>query len=148
MKRLPKPGFVFVCGKENPHNIDATWHEREDGAIITEIVFTLAQEGLASHTHDGALAALLGEAMGAVVRRAGFNVALVNLTIDYHQPLPLEKPVSVEAHLADREGRAICTRGEIRLADGTAAVTGRGIYLEEPPSAHSAVRCSGSLRTR
>ena len=138
MKKQPEHGFAFVCGKEN-HNNGATWHEREDGAIIAEIVVAHAQEGPASHTCGGILAAVLGEAMGTAVWRAGLDVTLVNLTVDYHQPLPPGQPASVEAHLADREGRVLCARSQILLADGSVAVTGRGIYLAESQSAHSAV---------
>ena len=132
MKKLPEHDFVSICGKENPRNLDATWHEREDGAIVAEIVVTHAQERPASHTDDGALASLLAEAMAAAVWRAGFDITLVNLTVDYHQPLPLRQPASVEAYLADREGRVLCARSQILLADGSVAATGRGIYLGEP----------------
>jgi acyl-CoA thioesterase FadM len=70
--------------------------------------------------------------MGAAVWRKGFAVALLNLSVDYSQPLPLGQSTFVEARLLEREGRAIRAQGEIRLADGTMAVEGRGLYVEAP----------------
>jgi uncharacterized protein (TIGR00369 family) len=130
VKQLPEHGPCFVCGTENPHSIGVTWYMREDGAMVTEIAFTQAQQGPPGHVHGGASAAVLDEAMGGAVWGAGFKALAVNLTVDYRRPLPLGQPVFVEAHLVDREGRTIRARGEIRLADGTVAVVGRGIYIE------------------
>ena len=129
MIQLPEHGPCFVCGAENPHSIGVTWCIREDGAVVTEIVFTQAQQGPPGHVHGGASAAVLDEAMGAAVWGAGFKALAVNLTVDYRRPLPIGQPVFVEAHLVDREGRTVKTRGEIRLADDTVAVVGRGIYV-------------------
>lgn len=132
MKRLPEHGPCFVCGTENPHSIGAVWYERDDGAIVAEITFTQAQQGPPGFVHGGASAAVLDEVMGAAVWRAGSDVAVVNLAIDYTRPIPQNVPVHVEGHVEDQEGRTIRARGVIRLADGTIAVQGRGIYLEAP----------------
>lgn len=132
MKPIPEHGDCFVCGTENPHSIGVTWYAREDGAIVASHVFTLAQQGPPGYAHGGASAAVLDEAMGFTVWRAGFSVVAVNLTVDYRRPVPLGETVSIEARLADRQGRAIHAQGEIRLADGTVAVEGHGTYVEAP----------------
>jgi len=130
---LPEHGSCFVCGTTNPHSIGVTWYLQTDGSITTEIVFTEAQQGPPGYVHGGATAAVLDEAMGAAVWRSGFSVAAVNLNVDYRRPVPLNQPVSVVARLSDEgEGRAIRARSELRLADGTVAAVGRGIYVEAP----------------
>jgi len=129
---LPEHGSCFVCGTENPHGMGVTWYLREDGTIVTEVVFTEAQQGPPGHVHGGATAAVLDEAMGAAVWRAGYSVAAVNLNIDYRRPVPLHQPVFITGQLSDQEGRAIRARSELRLADGTVAAVGRGIYVEAP----------------
>lgn len=132
MKLLPEHGPCFVCGTENPHSIGVTWYERDDGAITAEVTFTLAQQGPPGYVHGGASAAVLDEAMGAAVWRAGHRAMAVSLSTDYRRPVPLGQAVHVEARLVDQEGKALRTRGEIRLPNGTVAVVARGIFVEAP----------------
>ena len=132
MKQLSEHGPCFVCGTENPHSMGVTWYARGDGAVVSEIVFTRAQQGPPGHVHGGASAAVLDEAMGAAVWEAGFKALAVNLTVDYRRPLPLGQPVFVEARLVSREGRPIRAQGEIQLGDGTVAVVGRGTFIKAP----------------
>lgn len=132
LTRLPEHGSCFICGAENPKGLGAVWYQREDGTIVATVTFTVAQQGPPGYTHGGASAAVLDEAMGAAVWRAGYNVVLVHLSVDYRRPLPLNEPIAVVGALADREGRAIHARGELRLPDGSVAVVGRGIYVEAP----------------
>lgn len=129
---LAEHGPCFVCGTENPHSLGVTWYARDDGTIFTSLTFTEAQQGPPGYVHGGASAAVLDEAMGAAVWRAGFSAVAVNLNVDFRRPVPLHEPVFVEARLSDRDGRAIPARGELRLADGTVAVVARGIYVEAP----------------
>ena len=72
------------------------------------------------------------EAMGLVVWAAGLKVAAVNLEINYHKPLPLHEPLTVEARITQKEKRKIFSTGEIKLANGITAVSGRGIYVVAP----------------
>jgi uncharacterized protein (TIGR00369 family) len=99
---------------------------------VSEVTLTEAQQGPPGLAHGGASAALLDEAMGAAVWRAGYTVAAVNLQVDYYRPVPLGQSVHVEGTVVEKDGRAVRARGEIRLADGTVAVVGRGIYVEAP----------------
>ncbi len=130
MEPLPEHGSCFVCGHANPHNIGMTWYGREDGAVVGDVTLTEAQQGPPGYAHGGASAALLDEAMGAAVWRAGYAVAAVNLEVEYHRPVPLGQPIYVEGAVIEKDGRAVRARGEIRLVDGTVAVAGRGIYVE------------------
>ena len=131
-QQIPEHGPCFVCGTENPHSIGVTWQAREDGTIVAEVVFTLAQQGPPGYVHGGASAAVLDEAIGFSVWGAGYQVVAVNLTVDYARPVPLNQPVWVEAHLEGWQGHTLRTHGEIRLADDSVAVKGRGIYVEAP----------------
>ncbi|RME90174.1 MAG: PaaI family thioesterase, partial [Anaerolineae bacterium] len=84
------------------------------------------------HAHGGASAAILDEAMGAAVWRAGYNVAVINLEIRYRKPLPLNQVLTLRARLSRRYREKLFATGEIYLPDGTVAVTGRGVYKEAP----------------
>ncbi|MGA7193211.1 MAG: PaaI family thioesterase [Anaerolineales bacterium] len=131
-RKLPEHGWCFVCGSENPHSIGITMWVDDDGILTSEFILNDAQQGPPNLAHGGASAAILDEAMGLVVWAAGFKVAAVNLEINYHKPLPLHEPLTVEARIAQKEKRKIFSTGEIKLANGITAVSGRGIYVVAP----------------
>ena len=133
MKRqLPYHGWCFVCGNENPHSIGITMFVDDDGVLTSEFTLNEAHQGPPGHTHGGASAAILDEAMGLVVWAAGHQVAAVNLEINYHKPLPLKQPLRLEARISQVDERKIFSVGEISHADSTVAVRGRGIYVVAP----------------
>jgi acyl-coenzyme A thioesterase PaaI-like protein len=74
MDPIPEHGPCFVCGTQNPHSMGVTWWARDDGAVVTEVALTESQQGPPGYAHGGASAALLDEAMGAAVWRAGYTV--------------------------------------------------------------------------
>lgn len=131
MRQLPGHGACFVCGPENPRSIGLTWFEAE-GEIFAEFTFDEGQQGPPAHLHGGASAAVLDEAMGAAVWTAGLRVVAVNLEINYKQPVPLGQRVTIRARVQERQERKVLTTSELRLADGSVAVTGRGIYVPAP----------------
>ena len=100
--------------------------------MTSEFTLNEAQQGPPGHAHGGASAAILDEAMGLVVWAAGLKVAAVNLEINYHKPLPLHQPLTLEARIAEKDERKIFSAGEICLTEGTGAVRGRGIYGVAP----------------
>lgn len=104
----------------------------DDGVLTSEFTLNEAQQGPPGYAHGGSSAAILDEAMGLVVWAAGHKVAAVNLEVNYHKPLPLHQPLTVEARITQKDERKIFSAGEIRLADSTVAVSGRGIYVVAP----------------
>jgi uncharacterized protein (TIGR00369 family) len=144
MKRqIPYHGWCFVCGTENPHSIGITMFVDDDGVLTSEFTLSEAHQGPPGHSHGGASAAILDEAMGLVVWAAGHKVAAVNLEINYHKPLPLKQPLIVEARITQVDERKIFSTGEIKLTDSTVAVSGRGIYVVAP-KLFDKVRLSGN----
>jgi uncharacterized protein (TIGR00369 family) len=133
MKRqIPYHGWCFVCGDENPHSIGITMFVDDDGVLTSEFTLNEAHQGPPGYSHGGASAAVLDEAMGLVVWAAGHKVAAVNLEISYHKPLPLLQLFTLEARITQMDERKIFSTGEIKLADSTVAVSGRGIYVAAP----------------
>lgn len=109
-----------------------TWWVEDDGRLTSEFVLDLAKQGPPGYAHGGASAAILDEAMGLVVWAAGHKVAAVNIEIKYHKPVPLDQPLHVETRITEQDERKIFSTGEIRFAEGTVAVSGRGIYVVAP----------------
>jgi acyl-coenzyme A thioesterase PaaI-like protein len=131
-RKLPEHGWCFVCGSENPHSMGLTLWVDDDGILTSEFTLNDAQQGPPNYAHGGASAAILDEAMGLVVWAAGLEVAAVNLEINYQKPLPLHQPLRVEARITQKDQRKIFSSGEIKLANGITAVSGRGIYVVAP----------------
>ena len=132
MQSLPKHGSCFVCGSLNSPGMGVTWYVDDEGMIFAEVTLNDAQQGPPGFAHGGASAALLDEAMGAAVWLAGYRVASVNLNISYRKPVPLGQPFKVTAQVNERNGKKVTAVGEIRLADGTLAVSGEGIFVQAP----------------
>lgn len=109
-----------------------SWWVEDTGILRSSFELNEAQQGPPGHAHGGASAAILDEAMGLVVWVAGHKVAAVNLEINYHKPLPLHEPLTLEARVTQTDERKIFSTGEIRLEDGSIAVSGRGIYVVAP----------------
>ena len=132
-KALPHHGWCYVCGHENPHSMGLTWYvDDEKGTLTSEFTLNKAQQGPPDCAHGGASAAILDESMGLIIWAAGLQVAAVNLEINYHRPLPLYQPLFLETRITQKDERKIFSTGEIKLLDGTACVSGRGIYVAAP----------------
>jgi acyl-coenzyme A thioesterase PaaI-like protein len=121
-----------VCGTANPRGLGLRWFRKEGDEIYAEFIFEVSQQGPPVHAHGGASAAILEEAMGAAVWRAGYDVVAVNLEINYKLPVPLGQKVVITARVQEVQARKVLTTGEIRLLDGAVAVTGGGIYVPAP----------------
>jgi uncharacterized protein (TIGR00369 family) len=130
--QIPEHGSCFVCGTRNPHGIGVRWERDEQGTITTEVVFNEAHQGPPGFVHGGASAAVLDEAMGSAVWSMGYRVVAANLEINYLKPVPLGQKVFVEARVAEQDGRKVSASSEIRFADGTVAVNGRGLFIDAP----------------
>lgn len=125
-------GQCYICGDANPHGIGLTWYAREDGSIFTEATLTIKQQGPDGYIHGGASAAILDEIIGVAIWRAGYNVAIVNLNVNFRQAIPVDTTIIAEARMTEKDGRKIFGTGEIKLPDGSVAVSGKGIYVEAP----------------
>jgi len=132
MKKIEDHGICYVCGTSNPHGIGLSWYSNDENTIFSDFKLNISQQGPPGYAHGGASAAILDEAMGAAIWRSGFNVAVVNLEVNYKRPLPLGQPLKLEARFIDRKERKFFATGEIRLSNGTIAVSCTGIYIEAP----------------
>ncbi len=133
---LPEHGSCFVCGTENPKGMGLTWyrtHHTAGGTLIfADFQFTLSEQGPPGYTHGGASAAVLDEAMGAVVWLAGMPVVLANMNLNYSLPVPLGVTLRVEAWLERVEGKKAYGHSHILLPDGRKAIDAQGLYVQAP----------------
>ncbi len=131
-ERLPYHGPCFVCGPENPDGLGLDWYFT-GGRVHTRFQFGRAQQGPRNHVHGGAVAAVLDEAMGAAVWKAGHQVLAANLNVDYRRPVPVETDVEVEAWLDVVEGRKAYARAHLHLVGSDdVLVEARGLFVATP----------------
>ncbi len=134
--QLPEHGSCFICGSQNEKGMGLVWYaqknDEHDPLVFAEFQFTLAEQGPPGHTHGGASAAVIDEAMGAAVWRSGHKVVLANMNLNYHLPIPLFMPLRVEAWLDHFEGKKGFAYGQILLEDGRKAVSGSGLFVYAP----------------
>lgn len=131
MEALPEHGSCFVCGKTNPHSIGVVWNREPDGWIETRLAFSIYQQGSSGLVHEGALAAVLVEAMRTAVWQAGYRVTTACLELDYRKPVPIGEEIRVVGRLFAEGIDSVTSRGDIYLSDGTIAVEAHASYALE-----------------
>jgi uncharacterized protein (TIGR00369 family) len=130
MEFLPDHGSCFVCGNSNPKSIGIAWQRVTENRIFASFKFSEYQQGPPGFVHGGASAAVMDEAMGLAVFHSGYKVVTANLSIEYGKPIPLGKPVKIQAVMSGKTESRILALGEILLPDGSVAVSAKGIYAE------------------
>jgi acyl-coenzyme A thioesterase PaaI-like protein len=131
-EKLPYHGPGFICGPDNPEGMGLDWFA-VDGRVRSTFRFGESQQGPRNHAHGGAAAAVLDEAMGAAVWRAGHQVLAANLNVDFRQPVPLGIEVVVEAWVDKVKGRKAFTRSQLTLpGSDNALVEATGLFISVP----------------
>lgn len=130
MQQLPWHGPCFTCGPAPGEGMGTAYFEGEDGEITATVTLTTAQQGAPGHAHGGSLAAILDEAMGWAVWRAGHRALAARLEFDYRHPTPLGVPLEARARISGKGNRSIRAEGRIILPDGRVAAESRGVFVD------------------
>ena len=136
-KKQPNSKMCLVCGLKNKFGLHTSFYELENNELMA--VFTPKEEhqGYPNRLHGGMAAAILDETIGRTIMTADADEywgVTVEFTARYKKPVPLDADVRVVARITKDSSRLFEGTGEILLADGTAAVEGRGKYLKMPLS--------------
>jgi acyl-coenzyme A thioesterase PaaI-like protein len=102
----------------------------DDNSVFAVIHFDDSKEGGQGILHGGAIAAVLDEAMGTAAGENGTPGYTVTMTYNYKSHIPLHQEVTVRGWIERVEGRKVFAACEAKLADGTIAVTGSGIFIQ------------------
>src|SRR5688572_7413450 len=103
-----------------------------DKSLSAVFTFDALKQGPPGIVHGGALAAVLDEAMTAAVFASGNPAFTVNLNIDYRQPVMVGVEVRITGKIERAEGRKLFTSAQITLADGSAAVEAKALFITSP----------------
>lgn len=89
--------------------------------------------GPPGHAHGGIIATILDEAMGKVNKIHNVVALTSEITVHYLKPVPLEKPLRVEAREVSVRGRKHVNAAEILDRRGQVLARGRGTFISVDP---------------
>jgi acyl-coenzyme A thioesterase PaaI-like protein len=127
--------MCFVCGKKNDSGLKASFYETDKNDLIAIFRPTQEYQGYPGRLHGGIAAAILDETIGRNInmgREEDVWGVTLEFSIKYKKPVPLEENIKVVTRLTGENKRIFEGEGEIVLADGTVAATGKGKYLKLP----------------
>ena len=104
----------------------------EDSRVIGRVWFDDMPVGPPGHSHGGAVAYVLDEAMGCAVWAAGRPSVAGELNIRYRHMTPLKTALTVESWIEGVDGRKSQVRSVLKSRDGEPLVEGRAIFVVLP----------------
>lgn len=132
MQKQPNSRMCFVCGMENPIGLKAFFYEDENGRVILRYTPRKEHQGYPGFVHGGIISALMDEAIGRVVTSLDIWAVTAKLELKFRKPVPVGEEFTIVGELLRLRPRSFEARGELRLADGTLAVEGYGLYVRLP----------------
>jgi uncharacterized protein (TIGR00369 family) len=125
----------FVCGPDNADGMQLKFKLDEARQTFVSC-FRLDDRytGPPGHCHGGIIAAILDDAMGKVNRLHQVVALTKEMTVEYLKPVPLHKPLRVEGHGVDIQGRVHTNAAEILNAKGEVLARSRGTFIAIDPA--------------
>jgi len=103
-------------------------------------------QGPPGHVHGGIIATILDEAMGKVNKLRSVIALTRNMEVEYLKPVPLGKPLMVEAWEVRVRGRRHTNAAEIRNEKGDVLARSRGLFIAIDPHAMFAKHINRNAR--
>jgi len=132
MQKQPNSRMCFVCGMENPIGLKAFFYEDDDGRVIVKFTPREEHQGYPGFVHGGIITALVDEVIGRVVTSLDLWAVTAKLELKFRKPVPWGEELTIIGEMIRLRSRSFEAKGELRLADGTVAVEGYGIYVRLP----------------
>ncbi|MEO8696227.1 MAG: PaaI family thioesterase [Acidimicrobiales bacterium] len=105
-----------VSGSANPFATDLV-ARRVGDEVHCEVQLGPGCEGPPGHAHGGIIAALFDDATAFLTRVLDETCAASELTVHYRRPVPIGRPLQIDARVARREGRRIYTEATMHHGD-------------------------------
>jgi uncharacterized protein (TIGR00369 family) len=131
VKLDPKPtNHCFGCGAANDMGMKLSFDLDLD-ARRARGSFNLSPNyaGGGGFVHGGIIAVVLDEAMGKMSRLDEESSVTAEMNIEYKKPVPIGKPILVEAWQEDQKGRNRFRVAEIRDSMGNLLARGKGRFV-------------------
>jgi uncharacterized protein (TIGR00369 family) len=135
MKELPHTRSCFVCGESNPIGLRLRF-ETDGQKVQARFVPRAEHIGFKQTVHGGLVTTVLDEIMvwACAVRTRRFAFS-AELNVRFLRPLrPGETAIATAELVANRRGRILETKAELRSENGALLATARGKYLPLKPA--------------
>ncbi len=129
MKRQHNSRNCFLCGMNNPIGLKLGFYELDDGRVATRFTPGEEHQGYPGVMHGGIACALLDETIGRTLEKLDIWAMTVDLNTRFLKPVPLNEPITVVGEVVRLRSRTMEGKGEIRLEDGTVAITAEARYI-------------------
>jgi uncharacterized protein (TIGR00369 family) len=126
--------YCFACGKNNPDGMRLRFtYDEERNRFVCRFRLGKKYTGPPGHAHGGIIATILDEAMGKVNKLRQVIALTSTMTVDYVKPVPLNKPLRVEAREVRVRGRYHTNAAEILNQKGQLLAHSKGIFIAIDP---------------
>lgn len=134
MHKQPNSRYCFLCGLENPIGLKLRFYEEDENRVMVRFRPCQEHQGYPGVLHGGLACALLDETIGRTLVRHDIWAMTVSLEVRFLKPVPLDQELTVIGEMVRLRSRTMEGRGEILLADGSAAVVAEAKYIRLPES--------------
>lgn len=121
--------MCFACGEQNERGLHMRF-ERHEGRAVCFYTPCAYQQGYPGRMHGGIVATLMDEAMGWAVYGAAQWGATARLNMRFRKPVPLDKPLRVEAWVTNNRSRLLELRSELRDEAGALLAEADGTFMK------------------
>jgi uncharacterized protein (TIGR00369 family) len=126
--------YCFACGKNNPEGMHLRFsYEEENKRFVSRFRLGRQYTGPPGHAHGGVIATILDEAMGKVNKIHNVVALTSEISVQYLKPVPLNKPLRVEARSVSVRGRRHINAAEILNQHGEVLARSRGTFIAIDP---------------
>ena len=126
--------YCFACGKNNPEGMHLRFsYDEESHRFVSRFRLGRRYTGPPGHAHGGVIATILDEAMGKVNKLHNVVALTSDIAVQYLKPVPLNKPLRVEARGVSVRGRRHSNAAEILNQRGEVLARSRGTFVAIDP---------------
>ena len=137
LKKQYNSKLCFVCGMENHAGLHTIFYELEQDRLLGLFRGADIHQSYPKRMHGGIISALLDETIGRAIQINHLNLwgVTVELTIRYHQPVPIEQTLYAVGWIQNEKSRLF--EGEGYLCDPTGVIyaTAHGKYIKQDVAA-------------
>jgi len=121
-----------VSGRSSPWGMDVTVRREGDEAVAT-CTLRAAHEGAPGRSHGGVVAALFDDVFGFVLTILAQPAFTGEITIRYHDGVPIGVPLECRVRCSERRGRKIILSGELTDA-GRVVASSTSTFIAVDPT--------------
>lgn len=129
-----RKNHCFGCGKDNPDGMRLKFFlDEKRQRCVGRFRLPKRYQGPPGHAHGGVIATILDEAMGKVNKLRHVVAMTRSMSVEYLKPVPLRKPITVEAYELRVRGRKHTNVAEIRNQKGELLARSTGLFIAIDP---------------